>query len=57
MSVAGLVILRGVCWAYLILIFLGRIANFNCGKTNSLIARAIDDIMFIMLVVFLYFLR
>ena len=52
----GLGILTGVCWTYLIWNILGRIANFNHADTNNMIARAIDNVVIIVLMVLLYFL-
>lgn len=52
----GLGILKIVCWSYLIWNILGRIANFNHVDTNNLIARAIDNVVIVALMVLLYFL-
>lgn len=51
-----MIVLKIVCWAYLIFNVLGRIANFNQGDKHNIMARAIDNVVIIVLIVLLYFL-
>ena len=48
--------LKVVCWAYVMYLLLGRIANFDKCDTKSVVVRLIDNIAIIVLLAFIYFL-
>lgn len=46
-----------ICFAYLLFLVMGRVANYNKNDTQSNIASVIDNVTIVILVLLVYFLK